>query len=386
VKIALTPIDTLFFRDSTPFDLGTTAQDGVASVFPPHPPTVAGAIRAALARAKGWNGRDPWGAALVAALGDGADLGPLRMIGPVVLQGDAPVFPLPRHVVAARVGAPGDAVPIWHATGWFAPGEPVDCDLGRVRLPMPVIAAGESDVAGGKASRAVRPWVTIAGLRQILDQHLPASAELVDSKALWVEEPRVGIQRSPDSRTVERGMLYSTRHVRLRPDVRIGLELTGLPSDWPSLVDARARRPHPATVALGGEGRLATVASWDGLALDAPVGEARTTGRLTLIALTPLRLERGAIAGRAPLASGLRIACACADRPLRIGGWDSRRRSPVTLTNAIAPGTTLFCEAGADARDAFGADLERGMIRIGRDVAAGFGLCAVARDSWKETP
>jgi CRISPR-associated protein Cmr3 len=251
---------------------------------------------------------------------------------------------------------------------------------------MPVIAAGESDVAGGKASRAARTWVTLAGLRQILNRHLPESKELVDSKALWVEEPRVGIQRSSDSRTVERGMLYSTRHVRLRPGVRIGVELTGVPSDWPSLVDARALRPHPATVALGGEGRLATIASWDGLALDAPVGEARTTGRLTLIALTPLRLERGAIAGRALLAPGLRVVCACADRALRIGGWDSQRRSPVTLTNAIAPGTTLFCEAGADARDAFGADLERGMIRIGRDVAAGFGLCAVARDPWKETP
>lgn len=386
MKIALTPLDTLFFRDSTPFDLGTTAQDGVASVFPPHPPTVAGAIRAALARAKGWNGRDPWGAALVGALGDGADVGPLRMTGPVVLQGEAAVFPLPRHVLAARVSAPSDAVPAWRATGWLAPGEPVDCDLGRVRLPMPVVAAGESAVAGGKASRAVRPWVTLAGLRQILKGHLPESPELVDSTALWVEEPRVGIQRAPDSRTVARGMLYSTRHVRLRPGVRIGLELTGLPSDWPSLVDTRARRPHPATVALGGEGRLATVASWDGLALDAPLGEARTTGRLTLIALSPLRLERGAIAGRAPLASGLWVACTCADRALRIGGWDSRRRSPVTLTNAIAPGTTLFCKASADACDAFGADLERGMIRIGRDVAAGFGLCAVARDPWKETP
>ena len=44
MKIALTPVDTLFFRDSTPFDMGTTAQDGVAGVFPPNPPTVAGAV------------------------------------------------------------------------------------------------------------------------------------------------------------------------------------------------------------------------------------------------------------------------------------------------------------------------------------------------------
>jgi len=388
VKIALTPIDTLFFRDSTPFDQGASPQDGVPSVFPPHPPAVTGAIRAALARENGWNGRDPWDAVLVAALGDGPDVGPLRVTGPLVLRGDVPVFPLPRHVIASRIDARGAAAPRWRATGWIAPGARVESDLGHVRLPVPKPMAGETDTPGAaddKASRSRRPWVTAVGLYQILDGCLPASTELMDSSALWVEELRVGIHRASGTRTVERGMLYSTRHVRLRRDVRIGVEVTGLPNGWTLLVDARSSCPR--TIALGGESRLATAEAWSGLARGERISEMpRRAGRLTLVALTPLRLARGAIAGCVPLAPGLRVACACVDRPLRIGGWDSRQRVPLPLTNAVAPGTTLFCEASIDVLDAPDSDLERGLIRIGRDVDAGFGLCAVARDPWEELP
>lgn len=386
MKIALTPIDTLFFRDSTPFDQGTSPQDGVPSVFPPHPPTVTGAIRAALAREKGWNGRDPWDAVLVAALGDGPDVGPLRVTGPVVLRGEVPVFPLPRHVMASRIHARGAAAPAWRATGWFAPGARVESDLGCVRLPVPKAMAGETEAAGAagdKASRSARPWVTAVGLHHILDGRLPAPAELMDPSALWVDEPRVGIQRASGTRTAERGMLYSTRHVRLQPGVRIGVEVAGLPGDWTLLVDAR--RSCPRTIALGGESRLASVEPWGGLARGECISDqARRAGRLTLVALTPLRLARGAIAGRVSLAPGLHIACACADRLLRIGGWDSRQRAPLPLTNAVAPGTTLFCEASIDVLDAPDSDLERGLIRVGRDVDAGFGLCAVAREPWEE--
>jgi CRISPR-associated protein Cmr3 len=391
VKIALTPIDTLFFRDSTPFDQGASPQEGVPSVFPPHPPTVTGAIRAALAREKGWNGRDPWDAVLVAALGDGPDVGPLRVTGPMVLRGKVPVFPLPRHVIASRIASHGDGAPTWRATGWNVPGARVESDLGHVRLPVPNPRAGETDAAGAagaagdKASRTGRPWVTTVGLYQILAGRLPASTELMDPSALWVQEPRVGIQRSSGRRTAERGMLYSTRHVRLRPGVRIGVEVAGLPDNWSLVVDAP--RSSPRTIALGGESRLATAEAWGGLARGERISdETRRAGRLTLVALTPLRLARGAIAGRVPLAPGMRVACACADRPLRIGGWDSRQRAPLPLTNAVAPGTTLFCEASVDVFDAPDLDLERGLVRVGSDVDVGFGLCAIARAPWEEMP
>ena len=48
------PLDTLFFRDGRPYHQGELSQAGVASLFPPFPSTLVGAIRAACARALGW--------------------------------------------------------------------------------------------------------------------------------------------------------------------------------------------------------------------------------------------------------------------------------------------------------------------------------------------
>ena len=62
IGVDLQPVDTWFFRDSTPFTMGKAPQENVGSVFPPHPATVVGAIRAALARSRGWDGRGRWGA------------------------------------------------------------------------------------------------------------------------------------------------------------------------------------------------------------------------------------------------------------------------------------------------------------------------------------
>lgn len=362
MKIALCPIDTWFFRDSTPFTQGESPQAGVASVFPPHPPSVVGAIRAAVARSLGWDGRSPWRARETAVLGDGAELGPLSFTGPFVLRDDEAVFPLPRHVMVARAGAE------WAAVGRLVPGPLVDSDLGAMRLPVP-----ESPGSAAVKPSRTRPWVTRAGLQRILVGELPRPGELLDESSLWTTESRVGIARAPASRAVEPGMLYSTRHVRPRANVSVAVELSGLAADWqPSGI-----------VPFGGEHRLAALQPWPGLRLDhLDAGDAVRGGRLTLVALTPLRLPPTAIAGRVPVMPGLRIASACVDRPLRVGGWSSVARGPVPLTNAVAPGATLFCQVdGAAARDLV---FDRGLLRLGRDVAAGFGLCAVLRDPWKE--
>src|SRR5690606_4196194 len=92
MKLALSPIDTWFFRDGTPFDMGASPQAGVLGVCPPYPPTVAGAVRAALALQNGWDGRSRWSQDIEAVLGDGPEtLGALRTTGPFVLHQGAPV-------------------------------------------------------------------------------------------------------------------------------------------------------------------------------------------------------------------------------------------------------------------------------------------------------
>jgi CRISPR-associated protein Cmr3 len=371
MRLALSPIDTWFFRDGTPFDMGASPQAGVIGVFPPYPPTVAGAIRAALALRNGWDGRARWSREIEAVLGDGPEnLGSLRITGPFVLRHGSPVFPVPRHVLG-RVDDNGR----WLPAAMLRPGAATTVsDLGpSVRFPE--FPQGTTDATS--LLPGTRRWVTLAGLHRILRGQLPSGDQILDETEMWAAEPRVGIARESISRTVAEGALYSTRHVRLRPSVSIAVEVDGVPASW--------RSPAGSVIPFGGESRLAACEAADASAdvkFDVPVVE---SGTVVLVALTPVLLERDALSGKADLpVGGVRIVSACTDRPIRIGGWDSLRRAPLAMKNAIAPGSTLFCKTDRPA------DLAKaiagGLLRIGAMTTAGFGLCAVGNTpAWEKT-
>lgn len=372
MRLALSPVDTWFFRDSTPFDKGATPQAGVSGVFPPYPSTVAGTIRAALALRNGWDGHGRWSADLEKVLGDGPDdLGCLRLTGPFVLHNGVPIFPAPRHVL----GCSSDDGR-WSPAGWLRPGNTrVACDLGpSTRLPDAV--ADGLDPASLVAS--ARQWVTLAGLERIVRGDLPQEEEILPEDDVWAEEVRVGIAIESISRTVVEGALYSTRHARLDRRVSIGVEVDGVPHDW--------RSPVGTVLPFGGESRLAAYDPWETGVQWVPGDMPGESNCAVLIALTPILLGHDVLSGRAelPVAGGTRVVCACVDRPLRIGGWDSLRRTPLPLRNALEPGSALFCEVEGPAQLA--AEVTRGLLRIGDRTAAGFGLCAVAKaPAWEVT-
>jgi CRISPR-associated protein Cmr3 len=245
-------------------------------------------------------------------------------------------------------------------------------DLGpSVRFPE--LAEGRIDTA--TLVPGTRRWVALAGLERILRGELPGGEQLLGEADLWAAEPRVGIARESSSRTVAEGALYSTRHVRLRPSVSIGVEVDGVPTSW--------RSPAGSVFPFGGESRLAACEGWDAeVKLDVPVGE---SGTVVLVALTPVLLERDVLSGKVDLPiGGVRIVSACMDRPLRIGGWDSLRRAPLTMKNAVAPGSTLFCKV--DRADTVGETSTGGLLRIGAMTTAGFGLCAIgSAPAWEKT-
>jgi CRISPR-associated protein Cmr3 len=371
MKVLLTPIDTWFFRDSTPFDKGESPQAGVHSVFPPYPSTVAGAIRAALARSNGWNGRDRWSRELKEVLGDGPnDLGRLSIKGPFVVRHGVPLFPMPRHLVGRTDEG------CWTPKGILRPGAArVTCDLGP-SMRLPEVVAVEDDAR--ELGPGSRQWVTLAGLQRIVRSEFPRKEEIMREDCVWVEEPRVGIARQLSSRTVAEGALYSTRHVRLQPGVSLAADVTGIPEDWDL--------PIGSLFPFGGENRLAACDTWEayvGLESDESLGE---SGCIAFIVLTPALLGQEVVSGHSELFSevGARVVCASVDRPLRIGGWNSLRRTPLPLKNALAPGSTLFCEVEKPAR--FRRGVTRGLVHVGHATAAGFGLCAVATAPvWEKT-
>lgn len=370
LNLQFDPIDTLFFRDGTPFAADSSPQDGVTSMFPPSPATVAGALRAALARCNGWRDSARWPAGLNKVLGDGPDeLGALSIEGPFLLRNGEPLFQVPRHLLGV-VSENG-----WVPRALLRPGRPVSCDLGdAVRLPDLAGTINEPE----KLKEGIGQWLKLAGMMAVLRGELPLAADVVPSTRLWSEEPRIGLKRCRSTRTAATGQLYSTRHIRLARGVSLGVRLRGVPPTWELPLD----RPIP----LGGESRAAVCREWDG---DSALEPLRTrfnaSQRVSIIALTAIASLPEGIRLGLHLSDGpglVRVVSACTGRPQRIGGWDSLARRPLALRSSVAPGSVFFCEV--DEPHGFShTGPERGHLSgVGSRQAWGFGL--VALGTWHD--
>ena len=369
IGVRFSPLDSWFFREGTPLFAGAAPLEDVATLFPPHPPTAAGALRAALATARGWSGAGRWPEAFNRVLGDGPDdLGALSLDGPFLLRGDRPLFRVPRHLVGKKKDGE------WRPGALLRPGPPVMCDLGdSARLPRPDPAAGDPLTF----ANAPGHWLTPAGMNAVLKSELPASGDVVSNDSLWSVEPRVGLQRDGETRAAVEGMLYSARHARPKRGVALGLRVSGLPSDWAP--------PFGRAVPFGGESRLAECAEWKpDLGIRMSSALRKDARRVALIALSPLDIDADIAAGARALDAlgGARVVSACLDRPARVGGWNSLARRPLPMRGVLPAGSVLFCETENPpaARDAIAAG--GGLVRVGARRKWGFGLAACA--AWRD--
>jgi CRISPR-associated protein Cmr3 len=150
-----------------------------------------------------------------------------------------------------------------------------------------------------------------------------------------------------EQRTAVDGMLYSTRHVRLRPGVSL---LAQLPGGLPR----QRRECQPSHLALGGEGR----AVWLDLLTDRAPALPQTPRlqpcggrvRYTLTLLTPgLGAGWSAVPGQPvhPDVPGA-VACCVPGAPLRIGGFDNALGVPERIRSARAAGAVWWIEADAN--------------------------------------
>jgi CRISPR-associated protein Cmr3 len=363
-QIIFDAVDTLFFRDSRPYNKDETTQTDVVSRFPPSPVTLVGAVRAAYARALGWNARDgpDWPAHIKSVLGDGADLNRLSFTGPFVFQNETARFPAPRILLRAGNQATGSKEVMVR----LRPGAPRDCDLGnQVRLPEPrPNAEGLKPLEGW--------WITPAGLADVLLGKVPSRDELISESDFWGHEPRVGISRDACKRTTGEAAIYSPKHIRLRPRVSLAMMASGLPDE----MDQKAMdAPQP----VGGESRLCwlTIRKASYILPESP--EVRAQGkkvRYAVFVITPAHLPRLVPKQRINQLPG-RLVSACVSRPQMWGGWSSIDRGPQPLRPFISPGSVLFMEA--DAGDAARVRQVHS-TQIGERTRWGFGLVAIG--SW----
>jgi CRISPR-associated protein Cmr3 len=329
----LTPLDTLFFRGGQPFNAGETGQIEVAGQFPPPPATAVGAMRAALARANGWNEKEKtWSQELKAVLGDGDHLGQLKFHGSYLLKNNDPLFPMPLHVLGKTEKTDNGEKEQMHFTR-LKPGAERKTDIGKVRLPEIV----NQNIKGFKALES--RWLTKSGMEKVLAGAEPDENDVLKQACLWQTENRVGIQRDPNSKTTKDNALYQTAHVRLAKDVALAISMDGLSKEW------EPQSPAP----LGGETRQAWIEGIEPLLLPAMPELKAANGKVhyTATLITPAkltgngwRLPNGEIEGLAG-----QIVSACIGKPVLIGGWDSLKHQPKALEPYLPAGSTFFMEA-----------------------------------------
>lgn len=358
--IQFQPVDTWFFRDGTPFTADSASQTDVESLFPPHPTTVAGALRASLALINGWNGFGRWPREICNVLGDGPeDLGVISMDGPFLLINEQPLFRAPRHLLGS-IDTNG-----WNPCGFLRPGSLVTCDLGEVQLPE--ISRNSSNLTDPRVSD--QKWFTQTGMNAVLQGKLPDCKEIKSEEDLWSREPHVGIERDRNSRSTKEGMLYSTRHIRPQRNISLGAGISGLPDDWDL--------PFSRLVSFGGEGRLAECLEWNAdVKFDVPLQKIEDGNQVAVIVLSPLDIEEEIYCGKKPLADlgNALVVSACLARPQRIGGWDSLVRRPLPIRCVLPPGSVLFCEITDPHRFQNTVTTSNGITRIGTRKEWGFGL------------
>ena len=339
VTLIFNATDTLFFRESRPMEAMGEAQ----SVFPPPVRTLAGALRTLIGEhfEVKWHefdqkkGEHP----LAAHIGFGESLGNLRFQGAWLAWGEDDkrerLYPAPLHLMKKD----DDLFPLELAkeTTW--------CDLGHyVRLPK----LPDSDkYKGGKPLE--NTWLTREGLEAVLNDGTPTKEQTKTAKELFEQESRIGIARDNATRSVQKGLLYQTQHIRPKAELSIELDVSGLPNNMPS----------NAIVRLGGEGRTASLSikQADNTFPQVDINSKKINSKkFALYLLTPLyaspclglkrqqcteqktTLWKGKLKG-----IDLTLHGAITGKVQRVGGWDMAADKPRPVKSLVPAGSVFFC-------------------------------------------
>jgi len=362
-------LDTCFFRDSLPFNMGEGGYTVTNSIFPPFMTALQGAVRCSLAAELGWSpGQDDkW----PAELGDPDNLGGIRLRGPYLLKDSQPLFAAPltlltRKVREKKAGGQGE-----YSFVRLKPGPEAQCDLGSVRLPVP------DGLLPGAASPQ-NLFLTQSGLKAVLQGKLPGNGDILEKARLWNEEPRTGLERDDTKRTAIDSKLYNCTHVRPGRGVEVAVYVAGVPSGW----NIRKR----LAVSLGGEGRLAEVKVETPCSADIMPGPALPQPakgrkmRFTVTLVTPGYYDDPHLAVReGPPGVPGRCVSACTGKAVRAGGWDLARREPRPLAPLLPAGSVWFYEAEAAGLNKV--TTLHGQC-LGDKTAFGFGQVAIGK--WEE--
>lgn len=246
VCISIKPNDTVFFRGARTFSAG---ENSIAESSLPSPLTLYGIVGNYYLESNKHTLADLKNEA-VAKLGrysDDLTGTKLRLRGPFLAYGDQPYFPAPASIREHRRK-------LYRMTPSTSEKESSDLlKLGRAHVSLRAPQEIPPD------AKPLVEYLSTEGLRSFLAggeiQHDCLRPEEGDA-GFVAHESRTGHQMNSASRTVEEGMLYTSRHIRFRDRVRTGGGL----SEASLCVDIEGLRPSDFSekaFCIGGERRVA---------------------------------------------------------------------------------------------------------------------------------
>ena len=353
--LALTPLDTLFFREPRPFTAGEGSD--AWSLFPPSPLTMQGMIRSKLLSDHCGPWKENWtdsAAAVERVVGRPGGLpGTLALRGPWLVRNGQWLLPAPLDLIVKPLA---DAVASENEAREAAALTPEPLERGRT-TSHPGKLRPLQPPASWKEFKGVNGWLTWDAYREYLIQgrvSLTPKENWWPPDLLWQEELRPGIGMDYARNRVEGGMLYFARHIRLCPEVALGLEvsgLDGLPRQW----------TPPALAPLGGEGRAVRLESCSPPPWHSPPEEVlsgtTSSGRFKLVLTQPAWFRKAWHPDWMNKATGdctcngvaFRWVAARIERAVKIGGWDLAKGRPKPLRAFVPAGTVFYFENQQDA-------------------------------------
>jgi CRISPR-associated protein Cmr3 len=212
----------------------------------------------------------------------------------------------------------------------------------KVRQELPLVAVHRSAKPGKPVSGS---WLSGAALDSYIKGEIPAS--VLECKFLYSKSARVGNALDNGSRTVRKGMLYSSEQIALKGHAGFLVGIEGL---------GEARReflPDVGMLRFGGDGRAAQYEYMENqTAAVAPIEQIGNDRRFKLVIISPGIFAKGWIPDGVErdgenwmLRIGgfsARLACAAMGRHDTVSGWDLAKWRPKPASRVVPTGSVYW--------------------------------------------
>jgi len=332
MHLFLEAVDVWLFRDGRPFDAGSDHR--AASVFPPYPTVMQGAIRSHHLVANGDKKINLTSKEAIAeAVGTSEDYRGLNVRGPFLARRED------SGRIVRYLPVPADAAPVEGVVQSLEPCAIPDGIVANNATPSllltPKRTPSDQDTQM-PTKEETGNWLTESDLGRCLKGEKVA---LVPDRDLFVRESRLGIGLNDSTRTTEEGRLYEVEFIRPQSDIGLSVEVVGY-DGW----------PDRGIMRIGGEGRGALFTKMDDIgwpSLPCPL-----PSRFRVYFATPTYFEEGWRPddwGRF-FEGAVELKAAAVNRYESIGGYDWAANAHKPARRYVPAGSVYYFESKGQAR------------------------------------